>query len=268
MRGNFILYFLELVIIITSGVVMFDNNKVDLERSLLVIFVAYILHAIASFGLVCNLNLKRWIMMGASVIATIITSVALGIVYFSKDGDDKPLSQNMKYAVLGVALIMPVINLVFVPSNDNLYCKSSSVCLKGEIQQVKNAIRDYRAYEEGHSSISALSKPVDVETELTRFKDLQKLQSEATEIIGDDVGLNCKKFADLIKAELLSNKKVAAQKKITGIQGQLAQAKANPQPILTDAQRQAAQQAALIRMQRMQAQQADLGDVEMQALKN
>lgn len=268
MRGNFILYFIELVSVITSGVVLFDNNKVALERSLLVLLVASILHALLSFALVCSTYGRHWIMLGLSVIVTGIAGIALGIVH-SKDDDDKtPLAQGWKYAVLAGALALPLFNFILVGGEDNFKCGSSKTCLKGDIQQVKNAIRDYRAYDQGHSDISALSKPVNVEKELGVYPELQSLQADATDIIGDDVGLDCKKFADLIKDQLLQNKKKAAKKKLAGLQDQLGKARENPKPLFDDTQKRAQARQDMIRQARMAQQKQDLGDVQMKEYKN
>lgn len=267
MRGNFILYFLELVIAITSGVVMFVDKKVDLERSLLVILVGALLHGLVGLGLVCSTYRRNWIMLGLSGIVAAIAGIALGIVYSADDVAEKPLAQGWKYAVLGGALALPVFNLLLVGSGDNLTCSGQKNCLKGDMQLVKNAIRDYRAYEEGQTKVSALSQPVNVEKELNKYPELQSLQADATDIIGDEVGLDCKKFADLIKKQLLQNKKKAAKEKLTGLQDQLGKARAAPQPLLDDSQRRAAQREMLARQQRALLQQQALGDVQMKEMK-
>jgi len=267
MRGNFVLYFLELVIVITSGVVLFDNKKVDLERSLIVIVVGSLLHGIVALGLVCSNYRQNWIMMGLSLVVTLISGIALGIVYSAEDDADAPLAQGWKYAVLAGALLLPALNLILVGSGDNLSCSGKKTCLKGDMQQVKNAIRDYRAYDQGQTKVSALSKSVNVEKELTIYPELQALQAEATDIIGDDVGLDCKKFSDLIKKKLLENKKKVAKDKLTGLQDQLGKARTAPQPLLNNMQQQAAQRAMLARQQRALAAQQALGDVQMGEIK-
>jgi len=223
MRGNFILYFFELVIFITSGVVLLDNKKIDLERSLAVILVAALLHGLIALGLVCGAGYRHYIMAGLSAVLAIIAAVALGLVYSKDDNDDEPLSMGLRYAVLVGAILLPLFNVILVGSKDSLFCKSSSECAKGEKQQVKNAVRDYVAFKEDLTNISNLGRIINVEDELKKYPELIGLQGQSTEIIGDDVGLNCARFAKKIKETLLKEKQGKHVAKLAGQQQQLQQ---------------------------------------------
>lgn len=148
MRGNYLLYALEAILLILAVTTFILSSQQALQGILLGILVTSALHAAIAGVTVCS-GWKKWTMLGLTA-PVIITTIVMLIVNLQTDTDAGATPPTVavgaayKIALLIVCGILPLANAALVGDGSQWRCTSGLVCTNStETDALKTSVRRY-----------------------------------------------------------------------------------------------------------------------------
>lgn len=216
MRGNFILYFFEAIMLISAGLTFTSTeNQKYLEVLLLIVMVTSFIHGLTSLATVCAW--KKWPLIILDGITAIISIVML-IMNAKTDEDAKvkkvAVPWQWKAALFTGLLLTLLTNVALIPAGQNWRCTGSDdlkCANKDNLDALKISVRKYYNAELGDKKpIKGIgSRKVNVNNLGDDTLETEKIAYITVDDEGNEI-FDCKGFK--AKVDRMTSKVLTAKK--------------------------------------------------------